>query len=98
MILHLLNKSHNNTQLLNRMLASVKEKDTVLVIEDGVYAALSANASLFSDLPESCKLFALEPDVSARGITDKLSTRFTLATDEQFVELSCKMNKVVSWF
>lgn len=80
------------------MLASVKDNDTVLVIEDGTYAALSANTSLFSGLPESCKLFALEPDVNARGLTDKLSTRFTLATDEQFVELSCKMNKVVSWF
>ncbi|WP_415894418.1 sulfurtransferase complex subunit TusB [Neptuniibacter sp. PT8_73] len=80
------------------MLASVKENDCILVIEDGAYAALIANAALFSNLPESCKLFALEPDVSARGLTDKLDSRFTLATDEQFVELSCKMNKVVSWF
>ncbi|WP_415894535.1 sulfurtransferase complex subunit TusB [Neptuniibacter sp. PT34_22] len=74
------------------------DNDTVLVIEDGVYAALTANAALFSDIPESCRLFALEADVSARGLTDKLNSRFTLATDEQFVELSCKMNKVVSWF
>jgi len=80
------------------MLASVKDNDTVLVIEDGVYAALAVNAALFSNIPKSCDLFALEPDVSARGLTDKLDTRFSLATDEQFVELSCKMNKVVSWF
>ncbi|WP_415903602.1 sulfurtransferase complex subunit TusB [Neptuniibacter sp. QD29_5] len=98
MTLHLLNKSHSDAQLLNRMLSSVKDNDCILVIEDGVYIALTANASLFTDLPKNSQLFALEPDVSARGITDKLNPRFTLATDEQFVELSCKMNKVVSWF
>lgn len=80
------------------MLASVKDNDCILMIEDGVYAALTANAALFSGLPENCKLFALEPDVSARGLTDRLDSRFTIATDERFVELSCEMNKVVSWF
>lgn len=80
------------------MLASVSENDCILVIEDGVYTALEANSDLFSKLPQSCELYALEADTKARGLTDKLNPGFALATDEQFVELSCKMNKVVSWF
>lgn len=65
-------------------------EDTVLLIEDGVYAALQA-------LSASVQLQALEPDVCARGLVGRLPPNVRLASFDDFVRLVVDHDRVVSW-
>ena len=88
MILHTINK---HGPALSRALAVVSEKDTVLLLEDGVYALLEApeKENCLNALPSSVRRFALADDLAARGISDKMLSGF--------VNLSIEHDKVVSW-
>jgi len=98
MTLHLINKSPQNSDLWQRMLANVAPNDCVLLIEDGVLAALPAHNELFTRNSRDCILYVLEADVQARGLTHKIDNIFSVADDQKFVQLSCAMDKVVSWY
>ena len=65
-------------------------EDTVLLIEDGVYAALQAP-------PDGCQMQALEPDVRARGLFGRLPPSVGLASFDDFVGLVVGNDRVVSW-
>ena len=65
-------------------------EDAVLLIEDGVYAAMPAP-------PEGLQLQALEPDVRARGLLGRLPPSVGLASFDDFVRLVVGNDRVVSW-
>ena len=98
MTLHLLNKSPQSMSLYSNMLASLSDNDSILLIEDGVYGALSAHNKLFKSLPDTVSLFVLKADTEARGLSERVSALFDVIDDNQFVELTCQNEKVVSWY
>jgi tRNA 2-thiouridine synthesizing protein B len=96
MNLHTVNK---NQDCLQACLTVSGENDAILLIEDGVYAVMSVTngVNVWENIPDSTKLFALENDLAARGISDKMLSRFEAITWSQFVSLSCEYDKVISW-
>ena len=65
-------------------------EDAVLLIEDGVYAALQGP-------PPGVQLHALAPDVQARGLGGRLAPSVRLASFDGFVRLVAGNDRVVSW-
>jgi tRNA 2-thiouridine synthesizing protein B len=98
MILHTVNKSPYTDQTLHSCLKAAKDDDTLLLIEDGVYAAL--NSGEYSDLVKSARprIVALAPDLQARGLLDKLLDCVETVGYAGFVDLTSTHSKVVSWF
>lgn len=97
MTLHLINKTPSESSALSDSLSAVSEGDALLLIENGVYAALQGYAELFTRLPGSVQCYLLEHDADARGLK-QLNQEFRPIDYDGFVELSCRYGKVVSWF
>ena len=94
MTLHLINKTPSESSALSDSLSAVSEGDALLLIENGVYAALPGYAALFTRLPGSVQCYLLENDAQARGLKD-LNQEFRQIDYDGFVELSCRYSKVV---
>jgi tRNA 2-thiouridine synthesizing protein B len=95
-ILHLVNKSPYERNSLDTCVGFVKDGDAVLLIEDGVYAAVKGGkaASKLAGLDVS----VLGPDLAARGIAaDKLVDGLKVVDYAGFVDLSVAKDKVQSW-
>lgn len=84
--------------LYSNMLASLSDNDSILLIEDGAYGVLDAHCKIFKDLPDAVGLFVLKADTEARGLSERVSALFEVIDDNQFVELTCQNEKVVSWY
>ena len=72
----------------------------VLLLEDGVYAAVidGAAAALLSAAPERTHVYALAADLAARGIDEGTLLAGVRVVDyEGFVDLACEYDKVQAW-
>jgi sulfur relay protein TusB/DsrH len=69
----------------------VASDDQILFIEDGVYALLSDEA-----LNNRSEVYALEIDVIARGLTEKISCK--VITYQDFVSLCVETDQIKNWF
>lgn len=98
MTLHILNQSPSNTGVIKDMLQTVSENDSILMMEDAAYFVLEAHVAAFDSLPKSVQLYALSPDIEARGLSRKSTDLITLVDDKGFVQLCCDNSKTVSWF
>lgn len=99
MILHTVNQSPLQTQTLQSCLRFIKPGSSLLLIENGVYGAL-ANTPCSADIEiamNSISVYALEPDLQARGITHKLLPGIKLADYNTFVDLAAEHSSVQSW-
>ncbi len=97
MTLHTLNKSPAESRAMQDCLTGLSAGDAIILIENGVYAALNSYAQQFAVLDPSVELYVLSADLEARGLS-MLNPRFQPADYDQFVALSCQHDKVVSWF
>ncbi|BBB26224.1 sulfurtransferase complex subunit TusB [Amphritea japonica] len=97
MTLHTINKTPTESGALKDCLASLSDGDALLLIENGVYAAMPGYAELFTRLPASIQCYLLEEDASARGLK-ALNPDFGIIDYDGFVTLSCRYTKVLSWF
>lgn len=90
--LHTVNKTASDDALA-ACLRVVSSGDSLLLIEDGVY-----QAATLAQHPQasSLLLFALQEDVTARGLS--LPATITAIDYAQFVELVCRHRRSVSWF
>lgn len=98
-ILHLVNKSPWERNALSSCLRLAKPGSALLLIEDGVYAAQRAGdmaARIEAALGEH-KVFALQADIDARGLNDRLNPSVTLVDYDGFVQLATEYDKVQSW-
>ncbi len=99
-MLHTVNKSPYSSKSLEVCVGYLLSGDTVLLIEDGVYAATKAGAaeSTVKMGQESAKVYALGPDLKARGIdADKLVDGVEVVGYDGFVELAASADKVQNW-
>ncbi len=97
-MLHTVNKSPYRSESLKLCMAYMQSEDSVLLIEDGVYAAMKGGASEVLVSGSSAKVYALGPDLKARGIaSDKLIDGIEVVGFDGFVNLAAENDKVQSW-
>lgn len=99
-MLHTVNKSPFETNTLDSCLDHAKEGSSVLLIEDGVYAAINGSAATdrIKGAADKCRIYALGPDIQARGISeDQVIDGVTLVDYGGFVDLVTEHDKVQSW-
>jgi len=95
-ILHIVNKSPYEKDSLATCVGYVQEGDTILLIEDGVYAAV-ATGKAAAQL-NGLDVAVLGPDLAARGIAEaKLTTGVKVVDYGGFVDLTVARDKVQSW-
>ena len=99
-MLHLVNKSPTERNSLDSCLRLAEAGSSVLLLEDGVYAALE-NAA-FADAVKArmgeITFYALGPDISARGLDDKpMIDGINVVDYGGFVDLAVEHDVAQSW-
>lgn len=97
-MLNIINKSPLDRPALDTCLQAV-ESGAILLIEDGVYAATkgSAGEAKLKAAADRFKLYALAPDMEARGIADRVIEGITLVDYGGFVDLVAEHGASQSW-
>ena len=99
--LHTVNRSPFEHGALASCLARVRRGSAVLLIEDGVLGALAGTrfaARLAECADGGVEVFALGPDLAARGIEPaRLADCLEVVDYEGFVALACRFAKTVAW-
>jgi tRNA 2-thiouridine synthesizing protein B len=98
-MLHIVNKSHAQTSSLQTCLRMAKPGAALLLIEDAIYAATTSGvaASGVADAIRQLKVYALQPDVDARGMAGKLADGVTAIDYAGFVDLVAEYPNNQSW-
>ena len=97
-LLHTVNKSPFESNTFDACLGYAKDGSTVLLIEDGVYAATTGNSAAEKIKNASGVTFAvLGPDLQARGLEGKLADGIKVVDYEGFVNLVAEHDSVQSW-
>lgn len=99
-MLHLVNKSPFDRPALDSCLRLALDGSSVLLIEDGVYAALAnaASAETVGKRMADLKFYVLGPDVAARGLDDKpLIEGINVVDYGGFVDLVVEHEVTQSW-
>lgn len=95
-MLHIVNKSPFQNDAFVSCMGHAADSSTVLLIEDGVYAALKGS-SVADKLSGGAKVVALQSDVAARGIESNLADGVETIDYAGFVDLVEGNEKVQSW-
>jgi tRNA 2-thiouridine synthesizing protein B len=98
-MLHTVNKSPFENRTLEMCLKFAQPGSAVLLIEDGVYAAArgTAVAQQVQDALKSVAIYALKPDVEARGMQNRVMDGIRLVDYAGFVDLVAEHSTVQSW-
>jgi tRNA 2-thiouridine synthesizing protein B len=97
-LVHTVNKSPFESSTFDICLGYAKEGSTVLLIEDGVYAATTGTSAADKIKNASGVTFAvLGPDLQARGLEGKLADGIKVVDYEGFVNLAAESDSVQSW-
>jgi len=99
-MLHLINKSPFDRNALDSCLRLAKAGSSVLLLEDGVYAAMSkaAFAGAVKERMGDLTFYVLGPDVSARGLDDSpLIDGINVVDYGGFVDLVVEHEVAQSW-
>jgi tRNA 2-thiouridine synthesizing protein B len=99
--LHTVNKSPFSSSALESCLSHLVDGAALLLIEDGVFAALAGTA--FAERLEQTSrrhaLYVLGPDLIARGLADRpLVGGLQIVDYLDFVQLAASHATVQSWF
>ncbi|KHN50144.1 sulfurtransferase complex subunit TusB [Pectobacterium fontis] len=82
---------------LDALLRSVGQGDAVVLLQDGVIAALAGGDSIRRLLDPEVPLYALRADVAARGITEQISNSVVLIDYNEFVQLTVEYPQQLAW-
>ena len=98
-MLHTVNKSPFEHRALESCLKFARRGSAVLLIEDGVYAAArdTAVSPQVQEALKSVSIYALKPDVEARGMQNRVMDGVRLVDYEGFVDLVAQHKAVQSW-
>jgi len=97
-MLHIVNKSPTSGSALDGALR-LAGSGAVLLIEDAVYAATRGNPAeaKIRDALGRLEVYALGPDLEARGMADRLTEGVTLVDYAGFVDLVVEHPNCQSW-
>lgn len=98
MILHILSVSPFTSSALSECLERIGHQDALLLISEGVYAVNSSGETKIALQSLADRLFVLESDLSARGLSNDTLTQPQLIDHTQWVELVVKFPKSLSWY
>lgn len=93
-MLHIVNKSPNERNALASCLRVAQAGQALLLIEDGVIAATGQG---LGDAASRLKVYALAPDLAARGLAAKLAPGITAIDYAGFVDLVAEHSTSQSW-
>ena len=98
-MLHIVNKSHSQTNSLQSCLRLAQAGSALLLIEDAIYAATAGGAATsgISGAMKKLTVYALAPDVEARGMAGKLIDGVTAVDYAGFVDLVAQHPNNQSW-
>lgn len=99
-MLHTVNKSPFERDTLKSCLRLAKKGSKILLIEDGVYGALSgtATAAEIESRKTDFDFYVLGPDMDARGISEKpLIDGVNVVDYGGYVDLVAENDSVQSW-
>ena len=98
-MLHTVNKSPFADNTLDICLKHAKPGSAVLLIEDGVYGATQGTtvSQRLLDALATVAIYALKPDVEARGMQHRLMDGIKLVDYGGFVGLVVEHHTVQSW-
>jgi len=99
-MLHIVNKSPFERNALDSCLRLAADGSSVLLIEDGVYAALAkaSQADKISGQMGNLSFHVLGPDLAARGLNDMtLIDGIEVVDYEGFVDLVADKDATQSW-
>ncbi len=99
-MLHTVNKSPYSSDSLKVCQGYLQAGDAVLLIEDGVYGAMTGGSSesIVKEIAANAKVYALGPDLKARGIaSEKLVDGIEVVGFDGFVALAAEHDKVQNW-
>ncbi|HVB47484.1 MAG TPA: sulfurtransferase complex subunit TusB [Burkholderiales bacterium] len=98
-MLHIVNKSPYERNALESCLRFALPGSALLLIEDGVYAATRgsvAEAGL-REAMQRLEVYALQPDLEARGMAERVLDGVRLVDYGGFVDLVCAQPSCQSW-
>jgi tRNA 2-thiouridine synthesizing protein B len=97
-MLHTVNKSSFERNSLQSCINNIDNNSAILLIEDGVISATkNANSPMIADLAMQGRIYALQGDVEARGISSKVADNIKLVDYAGFVDLVVEHGTTVSW-
>lgn len=97
MTLHTLNKC--DPSLVQSCVDATAEGDSILLIEEAVYLAMTGHATgaLLLQHSTGLSLKVLKEDLAARGISARIPADFSVVSYAEFVALSLAHARVVNW-
>ena len=98
-MLHIVNKSPTERNAFDSCLATAQKGGAILLIEDGVYAATRggpAEPRLRAAMAK-LEIYALAPDLEARGMASAVTEGVKLVDYGGFVDLVAKYDTCQSW-
>ena len=97
-MLHIINKSPLASSTLEDCVR-IASGGEILLIEDAVYAATKGNAfeSKLGEVMKRFKVYALQPDLDARGVSDRMVPGVTAVDYGGFVDLTANNKNCQSW-
>ncbi|MFT5505999.1 MAG: tRNA 2-thiouridine synthesizing protein B [Gammaproteobacteria bacterium] len=99
--LHTVNKSPFERNSLRSCLSVAKDQSSVLLIEDGVVAALKdsvLSVELEQAINRGINLYVLEEDLQARGLPlERIMSKIQPVKYSGFVELVTSTDRVQNW-
>lgn len=98
-VLHLINRPHQESSTFVRCLKTLASGDAVLLIGDGVYAALEgALRPAERQVLTAAAVFVLQPDLDARALRGRpLGEGFQPVDFDGFVDLVARYPVSISW-
>ena len=97
-LLHTVNKSPFESKAFDTCVGLAKDGSTILLIEDGVYAATTGTSAAETIKNAGGISFAvLGPDLQARGLEGKLAEGIKVVDYDGFVSLVADHEAVQSW-
>ena len=98
-MLHIVNKSPFENNTLSNCLRFARPGAAVLLIEDAVYAGTrdTVTERELKEAMSNINVYALQPDLEARGVQDKMIDGIKLVDYAGFVDLVAEHNTTQSW-
>ena len=98
MILHTLNKPPRAPAAIacfEVLAASSEDRDSLLLLEDGVYMADNSNEELVRQVPT--RIYALDLDIEARGLAHRVLPSIKVISYADFVQLVVEHKMTKAW-
>ncbi|KFD22213.1 TusB family tRNA 5-methylaminomethyl-2-thiouridine synthase [Tatumella ptyseos ATCC 33301] len=96
LMLHTLMHSPWQSDIAGRI-SLLSEDDDVLLLQDGVLAALEGNPFAKMLLQSPATIYVLEEDLLARGLTEQISANMCKVGYNGFVELTIRHPQQLVW-